>query len=57
MIYVEAALTHHIFHVTVRELVFAIPADAHKDDRRLVVTPLERGLRMLQEGGSGSMMA
>jgi hypothetical protein len=58
MIYREGALAHHLLQVPVGELIPAISADTQEeDDRRLEVTPLERGLRMLHEGGSGSRMA
>jgi hypothetical protein len=44
-----AALSHHLLQAAVGELISAIPADAQKDDGRLVVTPLERGLMLLRE--------
>jgi len=53
----EAALAHHLFEVAVGELVSAIPADAQKDDRRLEVPPLERGLVLLHEADSRRGMA
>jgi hypothetical protein len=49
MVHGESSLPHHLFKVTVGELVSAIPADAQKDDRRLEVTPLERRFILLQE--------
>ena len=50
------ALARHLFQVTVREEIPAIPSDAQKDDRRLEVTPLERGFILLQEYDSLRMM-
>jgi Fe-S cluster assembly ATPase SufC len=56
MIRGEAALVHHLLQVAIRELVSAIPAGAQKDDCGLEVAPLERGLVLLDEYDSGSMM-
>jgi hypothetical protein len=56
VLYGQTTLTHHLFQVAVGELVFAMPTDAQKDERRLEVAPLERGLRMLQEEDSRRMM-
>jgi hypothetical protein len=41
MMDIEAALPHHLFEVSVRKLKATIPPDAHKDDLRLEVPPLE----------------
>jgi hypothetical protein len=49
VVHSQAALPHHLLEVTVRELVAAIPPNAQKDDGGLKVTPLERGLMLLQE--------
>ena len=56
MVHGEPALAHHPFEVTVRELVSAIPPDAQKEHRRLEVSPLERGLMLLQERYSERMI-
>src|SRR5215203_4551810 len=48
VIYFESALAHHLFDVTVRELVATVPPDAQKYYGRLEVTPLERGFILLQ---------
>lgn len=52
VVYSQTALTHHLFQVAVRELILAIPSDAQKDDRWLKVTPLERGLGLIQGDNS-----
>jgi hypothetical protein len=49
VIYVEAALSHHLFYIPIRKLVSAIPSDAQKNYSWLKVTPFERGLVLLQE--------
>lgn len=49
MVHRESALAHHLLEVAVGELVPAIPTDAQEDDGGLEVTPLKRGLRVLQE--------
>jgi hypothetical protein len=49
VIHVESALTHHLFDISIRKLVSAIPPDAQKYYGRLEVTPLERGLVLHQE--------
>jgi hypothetical protein len=41
VIYVESALSHHLFDIAIRELEATIPPDAQNDDCRLEVTPLE----------------
>jgi hypothetical protein len=51
VIYLESALFHHLFDVTVRKLIATVPTNAQKDDGRLEVTPLERGLILFQEYG------
>jgi hypothetical protein len=38
----EAALTHHLRKIAVAQSVPAVPSDAKKDNRRLVMAPLER---------------
>ena len=53
----EAAFAHHLFEVTVRKLIAAIPSDAQKDDGRLEVPPLERGLRFIHEDNSRRVRA
>lgn len=40
----NAALKHHLFEVTIGELVSAAPTCPSRDQRWLVVPPLERGL-------------
>jgi hypothetical protein len=57
MIHREAALAHHLLQAAVGELVPAIPPDTQKDDRRLEVTPLKRGLVSLQGYDSRKVMA
>jgi hypothetical protein len=52
MIHGEATLAHHFFKVTIRKLVPAIPPDAQKDNGRLEVPPLERGLGSFQDDDS-----
>ena len=56
MIHGEATLAHHLFQVSVGELITAIPSDAHKDDRGLGVAPLERRPVMFQGYDSPSVM-
>jgi hypothetical protein len=56
VIYVEAALAHHLFDIPIRKLVSAIPSDAQKNCGRLEVTLFERGLILLQEYYSGRML-
>jgi hypothetical protein len=53
MVHGESPLSHHFLKIPIRELIFAIPADAQKDDCGLGVAPLERRLRMLQEYDPG----
>jgi len=52
VIHVESTFTHHLFDIAVRELVATVPANAQKDERRLEVSPLERGRILFQEYGS-----
>jgi hypothetical protein len=56
VIHRQATLTHHLLQIAVGKLIPTIPADAQKDDRRLEVTPLERGFMLLQEYDSLRMM-
>jgi hypothetical protein len=56
VIHVEPTLTHHLFNVAVGELVSAIPSDAQKNNRGFVVPPFERGLILLQEYDSRSVL-
>jgi hypothetical protein len=56
VIYVESALSHHLFDIAVRELVAAVSPDAQKYYGRLEVAPFERGLILLQEYDSRSVM-
>src|SRR5215204_7636915 len=56
VIHIESALTHHLFYVAIRELIATVPSDAQKDERRLEVTPLERGLIFFQGYDSRSVM-
>ena len=56
MIHGEAALAYHLLKIPAVGLVSAIPTDAHQDDCRLEVTPLERGLVLLQEDDSRRVM-
>jgi hypothetical protein len=57
VIYAQAALAHHLLEVSVRELVAAVPSDTQEDERRLKVTPLERGFVMFQQYNSRRVMA
>ena len=56
VVHVEAALAHHLRDIAIRELVPAIPSDAQKDKRWLIVTPLERRLMLLHEYDSRRVM-
>jgi hypothetical protein len=56
MIYTQSSLSHHLFQITIGELVAAIPPDAQKDDSRFEVESLERGLMLLHEDDSERMM-
>jgi hypothetical protein len=42
VIYFEIALAHHLFNISVGELISAVPADTQQDDVRRVMAPLER---------------
>jgi len=56
MIYVESTLSHHLFSVSIRKLIAAISTDAQKNERRLKVSPLKRGVVLLQEYNSWRVM-
>ena len=56
VIHFESALSHHLFNIPIGKLVPAVPPDAQKDERGLVVTPLEGGLVMFQEYDSRSVL-
>ena len=56
MVYTQSTLSHHLFDIPVRKLVAAVPANAEEDERRLEVTPLERGFIQLHEDDSGRVM-
>jgi hypothetical protein len=57
VLHAQPALAHHLLEVAVRELVSAIPPDAQKNDGRLEVASLERGLMLLHEDDSRRVMA
>jgi hypothetical protein len=42
VIYVEPALTHHLFDIAIRKLIAAIPSDAQKNNGWLEAPPFER---------------
>jgi hypothetical protein len=42
MIYRESMLPHHLFNVSIRKLVAAVPTAAQKDNCWLEVPPLKR---------------
>jgi hypothetical protein len=52
-----SAFAHHLLEIAIGETVVAVPTDAQKNDRRLEMTPLERGLLVLQRYASRSMIA
>jgi hypothetical protein len=56
MIYGKPALPHHLFNITIRELITAISANAQEDDPRLEVTPLKRRSIVFQEYDSRRLM-
>ena len=56
MINRQPAFAHHLFQITVRELVATIPAETPKDDRGLKLTPLEWGLSSFQDDNLKMMM-
>jgi hypothetical protein len=41
MVHCKTTLTYHLFHITIGELIAAIPSDAQKDKSWLEVTPFE----------------
>ncbi len=49
MVYAETSLTHHLFDISIRKLIAAIPSDTQKDERWLEVTPFEGGFILFQE--------
>jgi hypothetical protein len=57
VVYVESALAHHLLNVAVRKLEATVPSDTQKDERRLEVPSLERGLILLHEYDSQWVMA
>jgi hypothetical protein len=42
VIHIESTLFHHLFNISIRELIPAIPAYAQENDCRLEVSPLKR---------------
>jgi hypothetical protein len=52
MVHSQPTLSHHLFQVPIAEMVSAIPSDAQENDRRLVVTPFERGFILFQDDAS-----
>jgi hypothetical protein len=56
VIYFKAALTHHLFDITIRKLVAAIPSDTQKNNGWIEVPPFERGLILFQKYDSERML-
>ena len=56
MIYTEPTLSHHLFNISIAELIPAIPSDAKENKGWLEVAPLERGFTLFQEYDSRRMM-
>jgi hypothetical protein len=50
MVHRQPVLKHHLFQITIRKLIPAIPAHAHENKCRLEVTPLKRRWIVLHEG-------
>jgi hypothetical protein len=56
MIYTETALVHHLFQISIAELIPAIPSDAQENKRWLEVSPLERRFALFQKCDSRRVM-
>jgi hypothetical protein len=51
-----STLTHHFFDISIGKPVATLPTNTQKDERRLEVSPLERGFKLLHDYDSWRVM-